>query len=345
MSGLFRAAPGAASCEYVPDIVDLDSLGTIGDPGRIDVPAAVEGVIDYLDARIAAVVADQPQRPSLLLSGGIDSILLAAALARAGVECLAVTFSADVPGRVDEEALRASRIAALFGFDHELVVLAPAELSAAAARVAPVLGVSDPWEVLAATVLAECDARARAVGADGPIFTGAGADSLFLGGTEFDSAADARRRWASSVRKRVAKNFTRARLIPDFYERVLDRPERHIHAWQTMAAVELALSLPATAVRGPDMSTDKLVLREAAVRLGVPRELVQQSKSPMQVSSGGVDGLVIAARKWLATRTGSGEYADPMSEPLEYTVARLWLERALDTGAAGQASPPGGRPR
>ena len=339
MNRLFRTTPGGGSCDYVPDLVDLRSIGDAGRGDGIDLAEGVDGVIEYLDERIAAVIERNPGRPSLLLSGGVDSMLLAAALARTGVDCLAVTFSADVPGRIDDEAHRAAEISGLFGFEHEMVALDPTELSAAAARLVPVLGVSDPWEVLAATVLTQCDARARERGADGPIFTGAGADSLFLGGSEFGRSedADAERdaEWAAAVRARVAKNFTRDRLIPDFYERLLERPERHIQIWQTTAAVELALSLPPTAVRGPEMDTDKLVLREAAVRRGVPRELVRHAKSPMQVSSGGVDGLVVAARRWLMTRKGGGEYADPMLEPLEYTVARLWLERSLGSGDAG----------
>ena len=162
---------------------------------------------------------------------------------------------------------------------------------------------------------------------------------MFLGGSEFGLAADAdgdpNAAWATAVRARVAKNFTRDRLIPDFYERLLERPDRHVQIWQTTAAVELALSLPPTAVRGPDMDTDKLILREAAVRLGVPRELVEHAKNPMQVSSGGVDGLVLAARRWLTTRKGSGVYADPMCESLDFTVARLWLERSLGNRDAG----------
>ena len=327
MSRLHIADPGAAPCEYVPDVVDLAGIPGHGRGRVTETDAAVDGVIAYLDERIAAVSGKFAERPSLLLSGGIDSMLLAAALSRNGIDCLAVTFTGDVEGRTDAEAARARQVCDHFGIEHGLVNLSTAELSDAAWIAGRTLGVSDPWEVLAAVVLTECDRYARERGATGPIFTGAGADSLFLGGSAFEPVSE--EEWADAVRRRVGKNFTRERLIPDFYERLLMEPDRHIQVWQTRAAVELALTLAPAAVRGPDFGTDKRVLREAAVRLGLPSELVYHAKSPMQVSSGGVESLVRAARTWLLTRKGSSEYADPMTEPLEYTVARLWLERGL----------------
>lgn len=318
--------PGSASFEYVPDWVDLSSYGSTV-ISRTDV--AVAGVIDYLSRRVQALAEKWDERPILMLSGGVDSLLLAAAMVRQGLNPLAVTFTAIVGDWVDEEAQRASALCSVFDLEHELVSPSPTEFAVAAEQNARVLGVSDPWEVVAAVVLSKCEQRADSLGLRGPIFTGGGADSVFLGGETFEEGKPSSVEWSKAVRDRVSKNFTRHRLIPDFYERLLAQPDRHIQCWQTLSAVDFGLSLQPTAVRGDDLATDKLVLREAAVELGVPRELVFHAKNPMQVSSGGVAALVGSARAWLSTRRGSAEYADPFTEPLEYTVARLWLERAF----------------
>ena len=105
--------------------------------------------------------------------------------------------------------------------------------------------------------------------------------------------------WDEAVRSKVAANFTRDRFIPDFYERLIDDPSRHIQVWQTRRAYELALRIHPDVVRGP-RGIDKHLHRLTARSLGIPRELVQAKKHAMQMSSGGVDTLVAQARDALS---------------------------------------------
>ena len=69
--------------------------------------------------------------------------------------------------------------------------------------------------------------------------------------------------------------------------------------------------------------------------MGISPELVQTTKNPMQVSSGGVDAIVTLVREQLTRRAGEKTYSDPMREPLEFTVARMFLEQ-LKTQARGE---------
>ena len=55
----------------------------------------------------------------------------------------------------------------------------------------------------------------------------------------------------------------------------------------------------------------------------------------MQVSSGGLEAIVTLARQQLARQAGEKTYSDPIDEPLEFTVARLFLER-LQCRAPGE---------
>ena len=65
-------------CEYVADERSID-------PGTYEItkyaPAKL-AVVDYLRSRLEAVLKRWPGRPALMLSGGVDSILIAAVLAQ-----------------------------------------------------------------------------------------------------------------------------------------------------------------------------------------------------------------------------------------------------------------------
>lgn len=99
--------------------------------------------------------------------------------------------------------------------------------------------------------------------------------------------------------------------------------------WQTHEAVDLAQRIHPRVVRGNDLSVDKGLFRKIAVDWGVDESLVHASKSPLQVSSGGLDSVVRLARESLAHDFEGRTYSSPIDEPLEFVVARLWLESVL----------------
>lgn len=319
-------------CEYVADERSID-------PGTYEItkyaPAKL-AVVDYLRSRLEAVLKRWPGRPALMLSGGVDSILIAAVLAQLRTDVLAVTFSQDSSPQAAEETRVASEVAHELGFEHHVVSPRGEALNGLLKETVERLDSAEPWEVLSGAILVAVDKLGQDHGADGALITGAGADALFLGGKPIDaSREDYLQQWDAQVRRGIKVNFTRERFIPDFYERLIADPERHIQVWQTHKAVDLALRIHPCVTRGSDLTQDKALFRHIAADLGINPELVQTTKNPMQVSSGGLEAIVTLARQQLARQAGEKTYSDPIDEPLEFTVARLFLER-LQCRAPGE---------
>ena len=316
-----------AALEYVADERELvQGSYDIADAGE-----AAAAIDHYLRARVAAAVARGQGRPVLQLSGGIDSILLATYVAEVAPGVLAVTYSQHTD---DPEVDRAAAVAKQYGLEHVIVRPTDEEFERILARVVRDLEFPEPWEISAGCVLAAIDGASHEHGADGLLLSGAGADAIFMGGHTVvhaagESLVDA---WDATLRENVSKNFKRNRFVPDFYERLLDNPERHVQIWQTHAAVELAQRIHPTLVQPGDSGHDKYVFRRLAVDRGVPAEVAFAPKNPMQVSSGLVGAIVDAARRQLERDFGERTYSSPLEEQLEFTVARLYLQRL----AAGQ---------
>ena len=314
-------------CEYVVDERSIE-------PGTYDITEyapAKQAIVDYLRARLEAVLERWPGRPVLMLSGGVDSILIAAVLAQLRTDVLAVTFSQDSSPQAAEETRVAREVAHALGFEHHVVAPRGEALEALLKETVERLDSAEPWEVLSGAILVAVDKLRQEHGADGALITGAGADALFLGGKTIDTTAeDYLQQWDAQVRRGIKANFTRERFIPDFYERLIAEPQRHIQVWQTHEAVDLALRIHPRVTRGADLAQDKTLFRHIAADLGINPELVQTTKNPMQVSSGGLEAIVTLAREQLARRAGEKTYSDPMEEPLEFTVARLFLAQLED---------------
>ena len=308
-------------CEYVADEIEL----TQPTYDITDIDEAKSLVLSYLERRLVASTDSYEGRPVMMLSGGIDSILVAAVLSRVRPDALAVTF-AQPGGEAEAELTRARAVAERFGFEHEVVEPDTRAFRELLETVIYGLDSCEPWEALAGAILIAVNDRALRSRAYGALVTGGGADVLFLGGAvDVDIA-----HWTERVHKLVHDNFTRDRFIPDFYERLIGDADRHISTWQTKEAFELSQRLHPSVIRGPELSVDKKLFRGLAVDLGVPAELAHATKSPMQVSSGGVDAIVNLARKELSNSFGGMTYSNPLTEGLEFTVSRLMLQRLHD---------------
>lgn len=308
-------------CEYVADEIEL----TQPTYDVTDVDEAKSLVLSYLERRLTASTDSYEGRPVMMLSGGIDSILVAAVLSRIRPDALAVTF-AQPGGEAESELTRARTVSERFGFEHKVVQPDTRAFKDLLKSVIDRLDSCEPWEVLAGTVLAAVNESALSSNADGALVTDGGADVLFLGGAGNVDIAH----WTKRVHELVRKNFTRNRFIPDFYERLIGGEDRHILTWQTKEAFELSQRLHPSAIRGPELNIDKKLFRDLAVDLGVPAELAHATKSPMQVSSGGVAAIVNLAREELSSSFGDMTYSNPLTEGLEFTVSRLMLQRLHD---------------
>lgn len=314
----------ASHCDYVADERDLG-------PGTFDITDfddAAGLVDDYLIRRVHAVLERWPGTPTLMLSGGIDSVLLATYVAKAAPNAVAVTFAQPGSSDTDRELAVAGAVAQRLGLTHVVTTYAGEHLNTLLRDTATALDTTEPWEVLAGAVLKAVDDAVE--GTDGAIFSGAGVDGLFMGGQDVDFCDNPCDAWDTAMRANIAKNFTRHRFIPDFYERLINNHERHILTWQTHEAVNLAQRIHPYLIRGENLKGDKALFRRMAHVAGLPLELITATKNPMQVSSGGIAAVVDVARDALAADYGEKTYTNPKDESLEFTVARLYLQRLTD---------------
>jgi asparagine synthase (glutamine-hydrolysing) len=340
-ASLFHTAEAADPAQYVADQIG-DQLVAADGPGTTDRDAAAAALIGLVERRIAAVLETTSNvRPGLLLSGGIDSLLVAACAHRIGLDPLAVTVLYD-DGH-DNTALpledsRAITAAKALGIEHRVISMTAADVHALARRCIRVLETTELWEVCAAVPGLAAIEHLDAAGACGPALTGSGADALFLGGEQLTAPVGSEKALAeyrSRVTAKVRRNFTRARLVPDFYERLLgDRADRYVQVFQSESFWRFSQIIDPSllwrtvpGVAGHPVQVDKYLLRYAAQKLGLPGELAFTRKSPLQVSAGIVSALVTNARKDLDGNPANRLYADPKTEPAEHTAARLYLEK------------------
>lgn len=311
-----------SSCDYVADETALS-------PSSFDITTPYEAygeVENYLTQRVEAVTQENTERPVIMLSGGIDSIILTAITARIRPDVLAITFHQESQ-QSHEEVQRAQAVAQHLGIEHIIASPRGEDMKKYLTDTSQRLGSTEPWEVLAGVTWRIVDDISQKDNAYGPILSGAGADVLFLGGKDIGQDREGLVYvWDNTMRDQVEKNFTRNRFIPDFYERVIDNPQRYVLAWQTHEAVELAQRIHPRVVRGENLEKDKKLFYDLAYELWIPKEILEQSKSPLQISSGGLDSVVKLARHDLSVMHKGKTYTDPHTEDLELTVARLYLE-------------------
>lgn len=320
----------SAPCEYVADIIDPHSYLDTRQHLFGSTQEASQAIVDYLEQRVSAVLEKYEARPMLMLSGGADSILLATILAKLAPNTLAVTFVDPYADKSTlEEYTVASAVAADLGLEHVVTELDTHEYHCLVQEAVTRLDCADTWEILAGLILLACEREGAKHNATGAIFTGGGADVLFLGGTS--EPITSTEVYQQKIIANVDKTFIRARNIPDFYERLLDDADRHILAWQTLAGFELALRIPAPISRGETGDQDKALIRQTLESLGCDPKHVWTTKNPMQVSSGGVDSLVSLAREVLSVSGNHTAYTDPRTESLEFVAARLFLELTKQT--------------
>ncbi|MFZ4516589.1 MAG: asparagine synthase-related protein [Acidimicrobiia bacterium] len=305
--------------EYIADDPRFETLfDAPRDLGTPDVAARAIGV--HLEERFdAAVRADRQQ--VVMLSGGVDSIVALAALVRTTSVGSVVAITIEGPfGGSDTENARV--VARLLGVEHVVVTLSETDLGRMVPKLSVDLECDELWEVGAAIVLrAAVDALAAPVSTV-QLWTGDQADAIFgiLGRSPISRYATGE---ALSIaqRNRFRALLSSNRLVPDFYERIMG--DSVWKAYGTFEAAQIAARMHGDALFGGPVPKESL--RTLAEQLGVPSELARAPKAAMQESSGVFAGLVALARHAVAAIPDAATYRDPLEEPIEQSLVRLWL--------------------
>ncbi|WP_196054768.1 asparagine synthase-related protein [Nocardia aurantiaca] len=322
------AAQSGAPMQFVAELRDIAAPDPesrrLTDPVR-----AAELIAAETRDRLRAVFEALPGDPVLLLSGGVDSILLAAASVALGRRPHALTvLTADGTDRANAVAA-----ATALGLTHDIVELDRATVLNLARVALEALKIPELWEVSYAIPMLAMQPVLDRLETAGPILTGSGADAIFAGGKTLAHPIDSPEAAAELdriTRAESARNFTTDRLVPDFYSRILgDRADRIVHVFQTLRFWELAETLAPPALFGARSGedVDKLCVRTACENLlpDSARELAWARKSAIQRSAGIMGELAEAAREHAASLPGARTYSDPGIEPFEAVATRLFL--------------------
>ncbi len=229
-----------------------------------------------LASRLARIVADNAAREGcdcILLSGGVDTGFIAAALAlEAGAKPRAYTVLPPEPGPDDAYALyTASRL----GLPHKLSRLDPSRLQWAVDLALQAELTVDPVEVAGAAATAAALAMAAGDGCR-CVLTGDGGDELFLG---YDFLARLPPRELDGWRRRMASGA--ARFSSDAVASSLRA--RVCHPLYSPEACQLALEAPLRCLRSSGWG--KLLMRLYLEAAGLSR-LAWRPKTPVTHGSG-----------------------------------------------------------
>ncbi|WP_280232266.1 asparagine synthase-related protein [Nocardia cyriacigeorgica] len=321
----------AQTGEALEQVADLRDIATPAPERRrlADPSAAAALMKTELLERLQAVFQAQAGDPVVLLSGGVDSIAVAAAAVALGVRPHAVTVSA--AGGTD--TANAAAAAAGLGLTHEVIDIDEQDVVTLAREAMARLRLSELWEVTyAIPLIAAADALDQRANV-GPILTGSAADAILAGGKTVShplGSPEAVDELDQIIRKESANNFRYDRLVPDFQARVIPTYEtRFIHVFQTMRFWEIAETFAPPALFGERKGepVDKLCLRIACEQL-LPesiKSLAWAKKSPIQRSAGIMGTLAAGARRAAAALPGAQTYTDPMTESFEAVATRLFL--------------------
>lgn len=323
------AAQTPEPLQFVSDILaNIDqpnpAARTITDPAEA---AAI--ITEETRSRIGAVLEEFGGTPAVLLSGGVDSIYVAAVAVELGAKPVAITIVTE--GQTDEaNAVAAARA---LGLTHHVICLSASEVAEIATEVMRRLGTSELWEVTAGIPLYAARRVFDEIPDLGAILSGSGADAIFAGGRKLTHPVDsdeARTEVDSLIRAESASNFRYDRLVPDFHPLLLDSyADRLVHVFQTVRWWQIAEQFAPPVLFGEHAGNraDKFALRTAC-DAQLPQDaktLAWAAKSPIQRSSGLMAALATAARAYAANLPGARTYSDPTTEDPEAVATRLFL--------------------
>ncbi|MEV6325891.1 asparagine synthase-related protein [Nocardia sp. NPDC051787] len=159
---------GAQTSEPIQFVTDLlgDTVAAPDPSARtITDPRVAAGLIaEETRSRVRAVIERFDDVPAILLSGGVDSIYLAAVAVRLGVRPYAIT----IVTTGDTDATGAVRAAAALGLPRDVIRLTEAEVVDLARDAMHRLGTAELWEVAAGIPCSLRDAASTGSSASAP---------------------------------------------------------------------------------------------------------------------------------------------------------------------------------
>ncbi|RBO97083.1 asparagine synthase C-terminal domain-containing protein [Nocardia puris] len=319
----------AEPLQFVTDLVEDIAAPNPAARTLTDPVEAASLISEETRTRVASVLDKFGGTPAVLLSGGVDSIYVAAVAVHLGAKPVAVTIVTD--GQSDEA--NAAAAARALGLRHDIIRLTAAEVVDLSRDVITRLGTSELWEVTAGIPLLAARRTFDAIPTLGAVLSGSGADAILGGGrtlTHSPASHEATIELDRLIRAESAANFRYDRLVPNFHPALLDQyADRLIHVFQTVRWWQVAERFAPAALFGihDDRLVDKYALR-LACEAQLPEEvnyLAWATKSPIQRSSGLMSVLATAARTYAANLPGAQTYTDPMTEDAEAVATRLYL--------------------
>ncbi len=238
---------------------------------EIDINSAKKKLKALLEKSVDKRMPDR--KMGLLFSGGIDSTLLAFMLKKRDIDFTAYMTVSD---KKTDEIKNAKRIAQLLDFDLKIVEVNKDLVRKELPNVISLIESSDPVKVEVGMVMYLALKKAKEGGIK-VIFSGVGADDIFWGYKRMRMYKGINEDTLSSLRR--------------IYERDLYRDD----VLSMANNIELRLpyldkQLIRSILRIPDnykySETPKLLLREIAVELGLPKELSSLKRNAAQYSSG-----------------------------------------------------------
>lgn len=330
MTNEFGLAPQTSEpLEFVADLCSEMAIPNPGGRTLTDPDAAAKIIASETKSRVQAVLDRFQGTPAILLSGGVDSIYVAAVAVDLGYQPRAITIVTDD----ESDEISASAATRALNLPHDVIRLSPSDAVDLAGDVMGRLGASELWEVTAGIPLLAARRSLDQIPGLGAILTGNGADTIFAGGRELHhpiGSVAGREELDIIIRAESARNFRSQRLVPHFHSALLGQYANHlIHVFQTVRWWQTTEHFAPAVFFGErdGRSVDKLALRlacDAQLPLGA-KHLAWGPKMPLQRSSGLMSTLARAARSYAANLHGAREYSDPMTEDSEAVATRLFL--------------------
>ncbi|MBW2995603.1 diphthine--ammonia ligase [Candidatus Woesearchaeota archaeon] len=213
----------------------------------------------------------------LLFSGGIDSSVIALVLKKLGLKFTCYTAALDNPQRKEAEDLHYSRKAAeLLGLDLSVIMIKEKDVEKYIKKIVPLIETSNVVNVgVALPFFAACEQAKK----DGCklIFSGLGSEEIFAGYERHKLSQKINKECLSGLLNlynkdtyrdcMLAKNFNLQLCVPFLDEKL----------------VEFSLKIPEKYKIKDEKS--KLILREAALKLGLDKEIAMRKKRAAQYGS------------------------------------------------------------
>ncbi|MFQ6135207.1 MAG: asparagine synthase-related protein [Nitrososphaerales archaeon] len=265
---------------YSADLKGMDRFLIRGIGGSdyldVDLDEAAEMVLQLVQGSLERLL--KGRRVALGFSGGVDSSLLALLSSRLSGIRLVSVYAA---GSRDEADAKAS--ARLLGFDLIEVCLGSERVEKMVKGVSSLIERVSPMDVAIGLAVNAAASAARDEGCDGLIL-GQLADELFGGYLKYlraygDRGAEAAQgMMVNDTQTAYRANFERDEAAASPYSDLL-------LPYASCELAEYALSLHPKLKMNPEKNGRKIVLKEAALKAGVPEKIVYKPKKALQYSS------------------------------------------------------------